>query len=146
MDILINKRLPFPELDSFLKNHSQIKPFSLIYEGVNDWGSVKNEPLIYQYQEFNDDNQGEFCFGLSVHQEKTGLEQLFTEHTAAALSSAFGCAAVCSACRVVLFSPNVDYSLLFEDNKVFLVDDYLFEENGVFKKIVELKYSIPAIL
>lgn len=141
MDIAINNKIEYDELRNFLARQFPALDFYLIYEGLNDWDEVKGQKPIFQYLEYEEVEQG-FRYGISVYiqcdDELSVIERLSSE-----LSNHFKCSAFCDASRIVLKERNPYYSLLFENGKVYLVDDFIYEETGQVTKIVELAYECP---
>ena len=127
MDIAINKNIEYEELNKFLKNMFPDLDFFLIYEGLNDWDDIKNEKAIFQYQQNEDIEEG-FKYGVFVHIKNNNILPLI-EQLSAQISNHFMCAAFCDASRIVLKEQNTYYSLLFEQGKVYLVDDSI-RRNG----------------
>lgn len=140
MDIAFNKPLPYEELQTFLENHFSGLDFLLIYESVHDWDDLQPQQAIFQYV-INEELSEGFKYGLSLYLESD--EILIIEQLAAKISADFDCATICDASRLILKERNVFYSLLFEQGKVYLVDDYGCEDTGQVTKIIELAYDFP---
>ena len=85
---------------------------------------------------------GDFRYGVSIFIPRADLLP-FLENLASILSNTFGCSVVCDAARVVIDRPATYDSLLFEQGKVYLVDDRYFEETGVLTKVAEMNYKLP---
>ena len=142
MDIAFTKPLDFQTLAQFLQAELPDRDIFLLDQDHAIWEDVPPGKAIFQYH-VNEGLPGPFKFGLSVftdHDEPL----LFIEHLARMLSDQFQCAALCDASRVVLKENKINYSLLFEDGLVYLVDDFDFEKNGEVAKIVCLAYECPA--
>ena len=158
MDIGFNRHLNYEELDSFLASHVDCS-YLIVYDEQNDWNNIDGEQLIICYhrdryeQPSQDDSrhdvncQNNFNFGISVYPIKPEAEYMpIVEHLAHRLSQYFACACFCDASRILLVDTLARpyYSLLYEEGKVYLVDDYNVEESGSLTKIIELSYSLPA--
>lgn len=140
MDIAFNQPLDFQMLGAFLQAELPGKDIFLLYEDHATWEEVPPGKAIVQYH-VNEAQPGPFKFGLSVftdHDEPL----LFIEQLAQALAQTFACSTLCDASRVVLKENKTYYSLLFEDELVYLVDDFDFEEQGEVTKIVCLNYDL----
>ena len=139
MDITINKYLDYSKLKNFVRQQYNVNCF-LLYEGINDWNDFQQEKYIVSY------------FQLEEHLNRSGISLFLPEDTVLPaienfsfkLSQYFDCSVFCDASRVV-FSKSPYYSLLYEGNRVYLVNDYCFEETGWVSKIIELNYSLPEI-
>lgn len=123
MDIAIDENIRYEELNCILDTQLSCLDYFLVYDGQNDWDDVENEKVIFQYIEDREINQG-FKYGLCVYgKEDNAL--LLIERISSALADHFGCSTFCDASGVVLKELNPCYSLLFEQGKVYLVDDYI---------------------
>ena len=139
MDIAFTKPLDFQTLAEFLQAELPGRDIFLLDQDDASWEDVPPGKAIFQYHVY-EAQPGPFKFGLSVftdHDEPL----LFIEHLARTLSDQFQCATLCDASRVVLKENKINYSLLFEDGLVYLVDDFDFEVHGAVTKIVCLKYE-----
>ena len=143
MDIAIDKPLQYQDLKTFLEEKLSIPNLFLLYEGLNDWDDATEEQMIFQYLENHDLAQG-FKYGLSLHVQLEPLLPVI-ENLAESIAQHFSCSAICDASRIILKEQNVYYSLLFENQKVFLVEDHDFEETGNVVKVVELNYQCPTV-
>lgn len=141
MDIAIDKNIGYGELKRFLDAQFPCLDFFLIYEGLNDWDDVQEEKVMFQYFENKGIEQG-FKYCLCVYIKNDNALPLI-ERLSSEFSGYFGCSTFCDASRVVLKERNPYYSLLFERGKVYLVDDYIYEETGNVTKVVELTYESP---
>jgi hypothetical protein len=141
MDIVLNRNIGYWELKNFLKVQFPDHDFYLIYEGLNDWEDVGDENLIFQYLQDVAIKDG-FKYGMCIYIKDDNLLPII-EILSRQLSEQFICSAFCDASRVVLKKQNSYYSLLFEQGKVYLVDDYIWEDTGRVTKIVELTYEFP---
>lgn len=141
MDIILNKDIEYDALKAFLEKQFADLDLFLVYEGVDDWGNVENQQLIFEYNVDNEIDKG-FKYGLIVGVKHKNICALL-EKLSSEISRSFECSAICDASRIVLKKPNVYYSLLFERGKVYLVDDILFEETGNVTKLIEMQYKIP---
>ncbi|NJN73090.1 MAG: hypothetical protein HC799_09935 [Limnothrix sp. RL_2_0] len=141
MDIAFNKHLQYQELKDFLTGHFFGLDFLLIYENVHSWDDLKPQQSIFQYM-INQELSGGFKYGLDIALKSEEV-LLIIEKLATNLSTYFNCSTICDASRVILKENNVFYSLLFEQGKVYLVDDYSYEETGQVTKIIELAYDYP---
>ena len=142
MDIAFTKPLDFQTLAEFLQAELPGRDIFLLDQDDASWEDVPPGKAIFQYH-VNEGLPGPFKFGLSVftdHDEPL----LFIEHLARTLSDQFQCATLCDASRVVLKENKINYSLLFEDGLVYLVDDFDFEAHGEVTKIVSLNYEFLA--
>jgi hypothetical protein len=142
MDLAFDKPVGYQTLSAFLQSQMPDSAFFLLYEGVNEWEDVPKDRVIIQYQ-VNESRPGPFKYGLSVFIDLA--EPLpFIERLTQAVSQTFQCSALCDAARVMLKANKTYYSLLFEAGKVYLVDDFDFEESGEVTKIVCLNYELPS--
>ena len=101
-------------------------------------------PIIAQKNQYFDDGDVEqgFKYGLCVYVKDDNVIPLI-EKLSSELAGHFSCSTFCDASPVVLKERNPYYSLLFEQGKVYLVDDYIYEETGSVTKVVELTYESP---
>lgn len=141
MDIVFNKHLQYEELQAFLKGHFAGLDFLLIYENVHDWDDLKPQQSIFQYV-INEEFSEGFKYGLDLSLKSEEILPVI-ETLSAKISAYFSCSTICDASRVILKDHNVFYSLLFEQGKVYLVDDYSYEDTGQVTKIIELAYDYP---
>lgn len=139
MDIVFDKPIHYQTLHTFLQAHLPEATFFLLYEGVNDWDNVPPNQVIIQYQ-VNEAQPGPFKQGLAVFTSQPDPLP-FIERLARAVSETFQCSTLCDAARVVLKANKTYYALLFEDEQVYLVNDFDFEESGEVTKIVTLNYD-----
>jgi hypothetical protein len=143
MDLIFNKPLQPQALAAFLKEKYAAYNFFLLYPEVNEWDDVPQNSRIFQYH-IHEDTPGDYKYGLSIFMAADDLLP-FLENLAFTLSNYFDCKVVCDASRVVIDKSAFYYSLLFEEGKVFLVDDRYFEETGVFTKVAEMTYVLPLL-
>lgn len=139
MDITVNKHLGYEELNNFIQQQYSASYF-LLYEGINDWDDFKQEEYIISY--FKVENQTNIS-GLSLFFPEAIILPAI-ENFSFHLSEYFSCSVFCDASRIVICD-NVYFSVLYERGKTYLIDDYLFEETGWVKKIIELDYTLPEI-
>lgn len=140
MDIGMEKNIEYGKLKAFFELAFPSLNFFLVYEGVNDWEDVVKGKTVIQYFEDKEVESG-FRYGLNILIKDDGA-LLLIENISLKLSNKFGCRTICDASRHVK-ERNVYYSLLFEQGKVYLVDDILEEETGDIAKVVELNYEPP---
>ena len=160
MDIGFNRHLSYDELDDFLVSQVDCSYFIVYGEEQNDWNNIDSEQLIVHYIQDDYSNRkssedidkldvkspNNFYFGMSVYPMKPEAEYMpIVENLAFKLSNYFSCSSFCDASRILLAETlhYPYYSLLYEEGKVYLVDDYNIEESGYLTKIIELSYSLP---
>ncbi len=142
MDILISRNIGYESLVSLLIECFPDVNLILIYDEVNDWIDVNDEKVIIQYQ-VSSVSSDAFTQGITTFMSDEFDELALIEILSAVISKHFHCATSCDASRVVLKEHSEYYSLLFESERVYLVDDCLCEKTGEMTKIVELKYEPP---
>lgn len=141
MDIAFNKHLQYKELQDFLKEYFCGLDFLLIYKNVHDWDDLKPQQVIFQYVIDEELSDG-FKYSLDLSLKSDEILPII-EKLSAKISAYFCCSTICDASRLILKKRNIFYSLLFEQGKVYLVDDYGYEDTGQVTKIVELAYDYP---
>lgn len=141
MDILINRDLSFSQLDAFFERLLPSTNYLLIYKGTNNWGDARRKEIAFEFIE-DEEAESHYKFGLTI---MTSFEKplLVIEVIAASISNHFDCSAICDASRVLLDQSAPLYSLLFEKEAVYLIDDYLSEHANEVTKIVSLSYHQP---
>ena len=143
MDIVINKNIEYEDLQTFLSEFFIDRKLFLSYEGVNDLNDSQNQEIFVQYLS-DDELQDGYKFSLSVFLKCEDILPVL-ENLASSVSARFNCSAFCDASRLILKEHNYYYSLLFDSNKVYLIDDSTLEETGRVTKIIELKYELPRL-
>jgi hypothetical protein len=141
MDLLLNKLITYDALDAFLQEQYAAQNFFLLYPDVNEWDDVEGNGRILQYRMI-EAQEGPFTSGISLFIEAKDLLPIL-ENLAFKLSTHFDCGVMCDASRILLNQRNIYFSLLFEQNRIYLVDDRWVEESGTVMKIVSLNYELP---
>lgn len=141
MDIFVNQPIKYLELNSFFKEIFSENKFFLLYEGENDWEDIQDERIVFQYH-LDDEKRNGFDSGIDVFQKGDDILPII-ENLSFLLSRKFSCSVFCDASRLVMKEHNPYYSLLFESGRVYLADDYIYEDTGQVTKIIELTYELP---